>query len=245
MEKVDSAYNGSAETELHPTDVADLLRDLIGHEHHPDGVDRCGDGVQNQERRVKAMRAYRETGSQQDMPELRRRKPDGKYEQTGNACDQAERRRQNGVPALVSRPQTSRKREHAADNLPRQHIHDSTDERDGRINTRLRGVEEMFDQNNIEIVDDDLADKKDDRLQSFADACAKNNRATLTDVMLAGNADQISHSNRRRHGSYDTLHAIGTNENQSTDQLDDDFKSEIEGKGTEVISTLHEAATDS
>ena len=107
------------------------------------------------------------SGAQHDLPHPRRRQPDSKGEQRSNQNHQQKRGAQDSTAVALAGAHASGEGEHTADDGPGEHVNDPADQSDCGVDAGFRGGEEVFYKNDIEVVDDDLADEEHDRLNAF------------------------------------------------------------------------------
>src|SRR5690242_6698010 len=129
---------------------------------------------------------------QERMPQARRCNPHCKRKQTGNGPDQAQSSGENGVPLSFPGTYTRREREHGADHRPGKHIHNASNESYCCIDAGVGGVKEVLDQNDVKVVDDDLANEKRCSLYTLAETSAERGTRLSPHVLLARNADNVS-----------------------------------------------------
>src|SRR5207302_6552813 len=101
----------------------------------------------------------------------------------------------------------------------------------------------MFNQQDVEIIDDDLADKEDDGLHAFVPRHGQA-EAWCNAERRAGSAGQICDRNRGDNRLDDTRYAETImQENKGAAQLDHHFQNEVLSQTAELIGSLHEPAT--
>ena len=145
----------------------------------------------------------RKSGAQQELPETSRSQPGAEREHNRNRNDQHQCGAQDGAAPGVIRSNPGGNRKHAAHHRPRQDVNQPSHQCHGRIGARLRGIEEMLDQHDIKVVNYNLTDKENDRLNTFVEPGVEDWLGLCVRLrivyMRRGSSNDVGDNQRRSH----------------------------------------------
>ena len=138
-----------------------------------------------------------------------------------------------------------RNRKHGIHDGPGAHIHQTSNQRDGSVDSGLLGWKEMIHQHDVEIIDDDLAREKYDRLQALSGR--KSRRNWLAQRQAGAWLRAEIRSDDGDHARQDcSLYAKSETDKQvSSAEANYSFQHEVDGQRTEGMDSLNVASPHS
>src|SRR5579864_3178455 len=144
---------------------------------------------------------------------------------------------------LVLRPGSGADGKHGADDLPGGEIHQASDQGYGSVESGKLGSEEVLYQQNVDVVDDDLADEENDGLHAFAERRRMTGLALYLEFAPEGRAE-VGGEDGGGDRAHRAEHAITDRHQQhSGKEAGDSFNNEAGTEPAEGTQPLHGAAT--
>ena len=164
VKDADAQNERAAEGQLRPAGIGDLARHFVGDHHRTQRINSGSDGVENEQRGQPAVVSQFKVRAEQGPPQETRDRPQANNQGGQNQKHHAERHEQHWPGFPIAGTGRGRHWKHGVDHGPRAHIDQSPDQRDRSIDSGLGRHEEVIDQDDVEVVDDDLAGEKHNRL---------------------------------------------------------------------------------